>query len=195
MDRRKLPWVVLGVAAVMVAVAVPSALALRASPVRGGDYEYMKIAPKSPDWHSTSPNILDTVGVEVSADGKYVRAGWSVNTKSGCVSSGYGGHVIPTANGIIIEKIPLKPNGSFHGVDRRKIGGKYARSHVSEIVGQFTADGSYVQVRLRQKLYVYKAKDMWARCDGRWLRFRPCYTQGHNLPPRCAKPPEAATEP
>ena len=194
MESRKLRRMLVAITVVIAAVAVPSALALKTSPVPGGDYEYMTIAPKTPDWHSNSPNILDTVGVEVSSDSKYVRAGWTVNTRSGCVVSG-GGKVNGNANGIIIEKIPLKPNGSFHGVDRRKIGGKYTRSHVSEIVGHFTADGSYVQVRLRQKLYVYRAKDMWARCDGRWLSFRLCFTQDRGLPPRCAKAPEAAIEP
>jgi len=180
MDTRRIGRTLLAIV-VAVAIAVPSALALRANAIPDSAYKYMKLGPKQAG--SKYPNIVDIVGVEVSADGKYVRAGWTIFTRSGCVTAG-GGRVQPYVNGIRIEKIPLKADGSFHGVDRSK--GKYVRTHVSEIYGKFTTDGSYVNVRLRQKRYVYKAADMWARCDGRWLSFRPCYTEDDSIPPKCA---------
>jgi hypothetical protein len=160
---------VLLLAALAVVVTVPSAFALGANAVAGGNYEYVKVLPKDPGWHSPTPKE-NIAGARVSPDGKSVRAGWVLWTDNGCRGT-QDGRPLSYPSGDTVETA-ISPTGTFHAIDTRPpLGG--TRYHRAEIYGQFAADGSYVTLRLRNKLDVVEGNgSLRFRCDGRWLSFR-----------------------
>ncbi len=133
-----------------------------------GKYEYVKVLPKDPGWHSPTPK-KDWVGARLLPDGTTVEVAWTLWTGIGCrdVDNSGRSHSVPVGDDMVTT---LTPNRTFHAVDTQSHQ-KGTRYHRSEVSGQFAADGSYVMLRLRQKLDIVMPGGR-TLCDGRWLSVR-----------------------
>ena len=160
----------LAVAVAALVLAAPAGTATADKPVPGGTYTYKKTLKKWKEWRSPE-SPYDILGVEVGRFGSTVRVGWSLYTGHGCTSKSASGSTAPYQDGTILERVSVKGDGSFHAVQRPKLGPGVKYS-VFEARGRFLDNGKRVQVSIRHRFYGYLPNVGSTRCDGRWTIFR-----------------------